>query len=60
MATCNQEVNNNVHPQSGSRAGMGIGFPALTWGGAHLPEFLDAIPLRHNRWKCRARGTRSI
>lgn len=52
-ATCNQKVNN-------SRAGTGIGFSTLRLGGAHLPGFLDTIPLRQNRWKCRARGTRSI
>lgn len=58
-AMCNQEVPNSLHPWSHSRAGTGTAVPARS-GVVLTCWFLDAIPLRHNRWKCRARGTRSI
>lgn len=38
----------------------GQGQPSPPLGRAHLAALLDVVPLRHNRWKCRAEGAGSI
>lgn len=44
--------------QEGDRRGHPGGRAELGW--AHLAALLDVVPLRHNRWKCRAESAAGI